>query len=274
MEREGRILTNDWSHYTADKVVFQPKQMTPEKLQELYYWAWDTFYADGGQQLKMGELFAQGDAEGGRTTAPTAATTASGAALPAGAPRGHEPGLPRLRRTPLRRPLPRLPDGDGGGRRGPRGAGARGAAVRPASSRRRIDGSAWAPRCATFGPDVVGFSLRNVDTEDSLNPDDSCSTRDRAASWSAARGLRRPGRARRPGLLHRCRRSSSSSLGADYGVVGEGEQAACDLVDALAAGRPWPRPDAPPRPAAGRASIGCRPLDPAIVRLLPGRPRA
>jgi radical SAM superfamily enzyme YgiQ (UPF0313 family) len=59
MEREGRILSNDWSRYTADKVVFQPKQMTPEKLQELYYYAWDTFYADSGHQLKMGELFKQ-----------------------------------------------------------------------------------------------------------------------------------------------------------------------------------------------------------------------
>ena len=57
---EGRILTNDLSMYTADKVVFRPKLMTPEKLQELYYWAWDTFYANGGQQLKMGELFAKG----------------------------------------------------------------------------------------------------------------------------------------------------------------------------------------------------------------------
>jgi radical SAM superfamily enzyme YgiQ (UPF0313 family) len=59
MEREGRILSNDWSRYTADKVVFQPKQMTPEKLQELYYYAWDTFYAGSGHQLKMGELFKQ-----------------------------------------------------------------------------------------------------------------------------------------------------------------------------------------------------------------------
>jgi len=57
MEKEGRILSNDWSKYTADKVVFQPKQMTPEKLQEMYYYAWDTFNADSGHQLKMGELF-------------------------------------------------------------------------------------------------------------------------------------------------------------------------------------------------------------------------
>lgn len=59
MEQEGRILSNDWSQYTADKVVFQPKQMTPEKLQELYYYAWDYFYAQSGHQLKMGELFKQ-----------------------------------------------------------------------------------------------------------------------------------------------------------------------------------------------------------------------
>ena len=56
-EKEGRILSNNWLHYTADKVVFQPKHMTPEKLQELFYYAWDTFYGEGGYQLKMGELF-------------------------------------------------------------------------------------------------------------------------------------------------------------------------------------------------------------------------
>jgi radical SAM superfamily enzyme YgiQ (UPF0313 family) len=56
-ESEGRILSNDWSQYTADRVVFQPKKITPERLQELYFYAWDTFYADGGYQIKMGELF-------------------------------------------------------------------------------------------------------------------------------------------------------------------------------------------------------------------------
>lgn len=57
LEQEGRILSNNWLEYTADKVVFQPKQMTPEKLQDLYHYSWDTFYRDGGYQLKMGELF-------------------------------------------------------------------------------------------------------------------------------------------------------------------------------------------------------------------------
>jgi radical SAM superfamily enzyme YgiQ (UPF0313 family) len=59
MEQEGRILTNDWRSYSADQVVFQPRRMTPDKLQELYHYAWDTFYAGGGHQLKMGELFKQ-----------------------------------------------------------------------------------------------------------------------------------------------------------------------------------------------------------------------
>ena len=57
MQREGRIFNNSWIDYSADKVVFQPKRMTPEKLQEMYYYAWDTFYANGGHQLKMGNLF-------------------------------------------------------------------------------------------------------------------------------------------------------------------------------------------------------------------------
>ncbi len=55
-EAENRILSNDWSEYTCDRVVYQPKLITPEKLRELYHYAWDTFYADGGYQIKMGEL--------------------------------------------------------------------------------------------------------------------------------------------------------------------------------------------------------------------------
>lgn len=56
-EEEGRILSSNWADYTADKVVFQPKHITPTRLQDLYHYAWDTFYADGGEALKMGELF-------------------------------------------------------------------------------------------------------------------------------------------------------------------------------------------------------------------------
>ena len=57
LEQEGRILSSNWLDYTADKVVFQPKKMTPEKLQEMYHYAWDTFHAEGGHALRMGKLF-------------------------------------------------------------------------------------------------------------------------------------------------------------------------------------------------------------------------
>ncbi len=57
LEREGRIFSNHWLDYTADKVVFQPKRMSPEKLEELFYYAWDTFYADRPYEARMGDLF-------------------------------------------------------------------------------------------------------------------------------------------------------------------------------------------------------------------------
>jgi radical SAM superfamily enzyme YgiQ (UPF0313 family) len=56
LEEEGRILSNNWIDYTADTVVFRPKRMTPEKLQELYDSAWETFYPGDGGKLRMGEL--------------------------------------------------------------------------------------------------------------------------------------------------------------------------------------------------------------------------
>jgi radical SAM superfamily enzyme YgiQ (UPF0313 family) len=59
LHREGRILSYDWNDYTADKVVFQPKQMSAARLQELLAYAWDTFYRDEPQSLKMSRLFAR-----------------------------------------------------------------------------------------------------------------------------------------------------------------------------------------------------------------------
>lgn len=56
-EKQGRILSNKWLDYTCGKAVFQPKHLSCEKLEELYNWAWDTFYGDSGYQTKMGELF-------------------------------------------------------------------------------------------------------------------------------------------------------------------------------------------------------------------------
>jgi hypothetical protein len=31
--------------------------MTPEKLREMFLYAWETFYQGGGYQIRMGELF-------------------------------------------------------------------------------------------------------------------------------------------------------------------------------------------------------------------------
>jgi len=54
--RDGRILSYDWNDYTADKVVFRPDKMSPEKLQELYTYAWNMFYKEKPQSYKMFEL--------------------------------------------------------------------------------------------------------------------------------------------------------------------------------------------------------------------------
>jgi len=56
-KKQNRILSNDWIKYTCDNVVFQPKKMSSDTLLKLHDYAWDTFYADGGYQTKMGELF-------------------------------------------------------------------------------------------------------------------------------------------------------------------------------------------------------------------------
>jgi radical SAM superfamily enzyme YgiQ (UPF0313 family) len=57
LEAQERILTYDWDQYTADRVVFEPNNLTVDELQELYYYAWDTFYRDEAQRFKMYKLF-------------------------------------------------------------------------------------------------------------------------------------------------------------------------------------------------------------------------
>ncbi len=56
LERQGRILSRDWDAYTADRVVFRPDSMAPERLEELYHRAWETFYADEPQRFRMYRL--------------------------------------------------------------------------------------------------------------------------------------------------------------------------------------------------------------------------
>ena len=56
-ERQGRLLHNRWAEYTGGDVVFRPARMAPEKLQELYEYAWSAFYRDLTKEVKMGRLF-------------------------------------------------------------------------------------------------------------------------------------------------------------------------------------------------------------------------
>jgi len=54
--KQNRIFDHDWNHYNAGKVVYHPRHMTPGRLQELYHYAWDTFYRDESQTMKMFNL--------------------------------------------------------------------------------------------------------------------------------------------------------------------------------------------------------------------------
>jgi radical SAM superfamily enzyme YgiQ (UPF0313 family) len=45
LKAAGRILINDWSYYGGQNVVFQPKNMTVEELQEGEQWAWRQVYS-------------------------------------------------------------------------------------------------------------------------------------------------------------------------------------------------------------------------------------
>ncbi|MDR0496447.1 MAG: radical SAM protein [Treponema sp.] len=55
--RQGRIFDRDWDHFSAGQVVFTPKHMSAGRLQELYEYAWKTFYQDESQEEKMFHLF-------------------------------------------------------------------------------------------------------------------------------------------------------------------------------------------------------------------------
>ena len=55
--RQGRIFDFDWNHYNAGQVVFLPKHMSAERLQELYDYAWESFYKEESQESRMFRLF-------------------------------------------------------------------------------------------------------------------------------------------------------------------------------------------------------------------------
>lgn len=57
LKSENRILHYNWIDYNAGNVVFQPKLMSKEGLQAMYQYAWQEFYKDEPQKVKMAKLF-------------------------------------------------------------------------------------------------------------------------------------------------------------------------------------------------------------------------
>ncbi len=45
LKKEGRIITYDWNMYDVEHVVFKPKNMKAEELQEGLHWAWKESYS-------------------------------------------------------------------------------------------------------------------------------------------------------------------------------------------------------------------------------------
>lgn len=56
LRKQNRIFDYNWDNYNAGQVVYHPKHMSAERLQELYQYAWDTFYKDETQEEKMFKL--------------------------------------------------------------------------------------------------------------------------------------------------------------------------------------------------------------------------
>jgi radical SAM superfamily enzyme YgiQ (UPF0313 family) len=54
-----RIFSFNWNDYSGDKVVYYPRHMSPEKLEELLDDAWHAFYQDEPQKMKMFKLLQQ-----------------------------------------------------------------------------------------------------------------------------------------------------------------------------------------------------------------------
>jgi len=47
LEKEGRILTRDWSRYIWYRAVYEPKQMSSRELEEGMFWAREKFFSNG-----------------------------------------------------------------------------------------------------------------------------------------------------------------------------------------------------------------------------------
>ena len=58
LKQEGRILTEDWSKYDMATVVFKPKGMTVEQLQEGFWWVNKEFYSLRSMARRIFQPFA------------------------------------------------------------------------------------------------------------------------------------------------------------------------------------------------------------------------
>jgi radical SAM superfamily enzyme YgiQ (UPF0313 family) len=58
LKEEGRILTKDWSQYDMATVVFRPKSMTVEQLQEGFWWVNKEFYSVRSMARRIFQPFA------------------------------------------------------------------------------------------------------------------------------------------------------------------------------------------------------------------------
>jgi len=125
--------------------------------------------------------------------------------------------------------------------------------------------AAFTGRVRAFGPDFIGISMRNLDTCDSLVESDYPAVARRLVELArtctdAPVILGGPAFTILPEAI-------LAYTGADYGVAGEGEGAAADLVEALAAGRTMPRIH---RNAGLAAEMAAPRYDEAIVRFYQG----
>lgn len=57
LEKENRILHNDWARYTAGEVVFRPAKMSVDSLQKMYEYAWESFYSGLCKEIQMARLY-------------------------------------------------------------------------------------------------------------------------------------------------------------------------------------------------------------------------
>ena len=59
VEKEGRVLHNDWKRYTGAETVFKPAKMSVDTLDRMHQYAWEAFYGPGGKEARMGQLYKQ-----------------------------------------------------------------------------------------------------------------------------------------------------------------------------------------------------------------------